>query len=385
MSKHDFRGAEFTDRVNRTREAIGAAGLDWLLVMHPMSLHWLIGTEAKSFQAFQCLALSARAAPLVMFTRLSERCEFIEDSLADEVIGWGGGEPEDPIEAFARLAVRLGLRVARVGLETPPYYLHPHHYVRLKDLLGAALVAEPANLVHALRAVKSPREIALIRQSARIADLAMAACVGAAAAGRTELEIAAAVYQCLLVNGSSLPASAINLVTGERCGFPHGAPTLRRLRRGDPGNIEFAAAYKRYTKTLGRQFNLGPPGARVRELYDVARAAFEACLAQIRDGVPAIVPHEAAKRVIAEAGMDRYRLHTTGYGVGPGVPPSWGEPPNMFGGSTDILRAGMVVSVEPPVFIAEERLGARIIDNVLVTETGAELLSDYPLDLIEIG
>ncbi len=385
MSKHDFRAAEFADRINRTREAIGAAGLDWLLVMHPMSLHWLIGTEAKSYQAFQCLALSARATPLVMFTRLSERCEFIEDSLADEVVGWGGGEPEDPIDAFSRLVVRLGLRVARVGLETPAYYLHPHHYVRLKDCLGSALVAEPVNLVAALRAVKSPREIALIRQSARIADLAMAACVGAARAGRTELEVAAAVYQCLLVNGSSLPASAINLVTGERCGFAHGAPTLRRLQRGDPGNVEFAAAYKRYTKTIGRQFNLGPAGARVREIYDVARAAFEACLSEIRDGVPAVVPHEAAKRVIAAAGMDRYRLHTTGYGVGPGVPPSWGEPPNMFGGSTDVLRAGMVVSVEPPVFIAEEKLGARIIDNVLVTETGAELLSDYPLDLIEIG
>jgi Xaa-Pro dipeptidase len=57
----------------------------------------------------------------------------------------------------------------------------------------------------------------------------------------------------------------------------------------------------------------------------------------------------------------------------------------MFAGSTDVLRAGMVVSVEPPVFVAEERLGARIIDNVLVTENGAQLLSEYPLDLIEIG
>ena len=177
----------------------------------------------------------------------------------------------------------------------------------------------------------------------------------------------------------------MNLVTGERCGFAHGAPTLRKLRHGDPGNVEFGAAYKRYTKTIGRQFNLGRASDRVRALYDVARAAFEACRAQIRDGVPAIVPHEAAKRVIAEAGMDRYRLHTTGYGVGPGVPPSWGEPLNMFGGSTDVLRAGMVVSVEPPVFIAEERLGARIIDNVLVTETGAELLSSYTLDLIEVS
>jgi Xaa-Pro dipeptidase len=384
MSKHDFPADEFASRQARTRETIGAAGLDWLIVLQPMSLHWLIGTEAKSYQAFQCLLVSAKPAPLIMFTRLSERCEFVEDSLADEVIGWGGSEPQDPIDAFRTLADRLGLRHARVGLETPAYYLHPHHYVRLKDMLGPALVAEPSNVIAALKQVKSPREIALVRESARIADTAMAACIGAVAVGRSELEIAAAVYQTLLSQGSSLPSSAINLVTGERCGFAHGAPTLRRLQRGDAGNVEFGAAYRRYTKTIGRQFNLGPPSQRVREIYDVVHAAFEACLAEIRDGVPAIVPHEAAKRVIAAAGMDRYRLHTTGYSVGAGVPPSWGEPLNMFGGSQDVLRAGMVVSIEPPVFIAEEHIGARIIDNVLVTQTGAELLSDYTLDLVVI-
>lgn len=385
MSKHDFPLEEFAARQARAREAAGAAGLDWLLVVHPMSLHWLIGTEAKSYQAFQCLLLSAKPGPLVMFTRLSERAEFIDDSWTDEVIGWGGPEPEDAIDAFRRLADRLGLRGARVGLETPAYYLHPHHYVRLKDLLGPALVAEPSHLIPALKQVKSPREIALVRKAAQIADKAMAACLGAVAEGRSELDVAAAVYHTLLTSGSSLPASAINLVTGERSGFAHGAPTLRTLRRGDPGNVEFGAAYKRYTKTIGRQFNLGPASARVRELYAVVRAAFDACLREVRDGVPAIVPHEAAKRVIAGAGLDRHRVHTTGYSIGAGVPPAWGEPLNMYGGSQDVLRAGMVVSIEPPVFIGEERLGARIIDNVLVTETGAELLSTYSLDLVEIG
>jgi Xaa-Pro dipeptidase len=148
--------------------------------------------------------------------------------------------------------------------------------------------------------------------------------------------------------------------------------------------VEFGAAYKRYTKTIGRQFNLGPPSPRAHDIYSVVRAAFEACLAEIRDGVPATVPHEAAKRVIADAGMDRYRLRTTGDSIGAGVPPSWGEPLNMFGGSKDVLCAGMVVSIEPPVFVAEECIGARIIDNVLVTEFGAELLSTYPLDLLVV-
>jgi Xaa-Pro dipeptidase len=384
MSKHDFTEAEFRERQARVRQAVGEAGLDWLIVFHPVSIHWLIGAETKSYQAFQCLPISDKDGPLVMFTRESERCEFENDTLADDVVGWGGGEPEDPVDAFARLADRLGLRWARVGMEVPAYYLHPHHYMRLKDLLGTALVGEPSNLVHDLKLVKSPAEIALIREAARIADQAMQACVDAFCEGHTELQVAGAVYHALLTAGSSLPASTINLVSGERLGFSHGAPTLRRICPGDGGNVELGAAYKRYTATLGRQFSLGSPPVRIREIYEIVRTAGDAMIAEIRPGVPATRPHEAAKRVIAEAGYDRYRIHTSGYGIAPGVPPASGEPLNLFGGSSYSLEPGMMVSVEPPIFIPEERIGARIIDNVLITETGAERLSRWDRELIVI-
>jgi Xaa-Pro dipeptidase len=382
MSKHDFPAEEFAARQERVRKAVGEAGLEWLLVFHPVSMHWLIGAETKSYQAFQCLPISAKKQPLVMFTRESERYEFEGDTLIDELVGWGGGEPEDPVEAFGRLADRLGLKRARVGMEVPAYYLHPHHYVRLKDMLGSALVAEPNNLVADLKMVKSPREIALIRESARIADLGMDACVAHYREGRTELEVAGAVYHAIMSAGSGLPASTINLVSGDRIRFSHGAPSLRQIRRGDCGNIEFGAAYKRYTVTLGRQFSLGAPSARMREIYSIVREAGDAMIAKIRAGVPAVVPHEAAKAVIAKAGYDRYRIHTSGYGIAPGVPPAWGDPLNMFGGGTYTLAAGMLVSVEPPIFIGEEKIGARIIDNFLVTETGAERMSRWSRDLI---
>src|SRR5260221_14685323 len=110
----------------------------------------------------------------------------------------------------------------------------------------------------------------------------------------------------------------------------------------------------------------------MRELYDLCRRAADACIAQIRAGVPAVVPHEAAKRVIANAGLDRGRVHTSGYGLAQGFPPTWGEPLHMFGGGGYALQAGMVVTIEPPVFLADERLGARIMDNVLVTHDGTE-------------
>lgn len=384
MSKHDFSAAEFADRRQRVREALRASGLDWLVIFHPVSIHWLTGSDAKSYQEFQCLLISAEPGPICVLARAGERNEFRDDALVDQLGSWGGGEPGDPIAAFARLADSLGLRRSRVGIETPAYYLHPHHYVRIKDWLGRALVAEPTNLIHDLKLVKSPAELTYIRQAARIADRAMATFVETLAAGRSELEVAAEVYRTLLASGSGLAASPINLVSGERSCYSHGAPTERRLKPGDFGSIEYGATCKRYTSTIGRQFCLGPPTPRMRELYDVVRRAADACIGQIRAGVPAVIPYDAARQIIAEAGFDPFRVHTIGYGLAPGFPPTWGEPLHFMSDSRYTLAAGMVVTVEPPVFLADEPLGARIIDNVVVTADGAELLSQFSRELIVI-
>ena len=385
MSRKDFTQEEFVDRRARVRAALAAQGLDWLVAVHPVSIHWLTGSDAKSYQEFQCLLISAKPGPVVVLTREGERHEFRDDALVDEIFLHGGREPEDPVAAFARVAEKFGLLKARVGLEVPGFYLHPHHYVALKALLGPALVAEPTNLVHDLKLVKSPAELAYIREAARKADAAMAAFAAGLQEGRSELALAGKVQAALLAADSGLAASPINLVSGERAGYSHGAPTERRLRRGDTGNVEYGATHRRYTSTIGRQFSIGPPSPRLLEIYDVVRRACDACIAAIRDGVPAVEPHRAAKRVIADASLERYRVHTSGYGLAPGFPPTWGEPMHMLEGSTYTLRAGMVVSVEPPVFIGEERLGARIIDNVLVTRDGAELLTRFGRDIIVAG
>ena len=382
MSRHDFSLDEFSTRRARVRSAMRASGLDWLLMFHPVSIHWLTGADAKSYQEFQCLLLSADPGPLTILTREGERNEFEQDALVDSVHTFGGGENENPVAAFEKLAKTLGLLRSKVGMEVPAYYLHPYHYLQIRDFLGSALVAEPSNLVHDLKLVKSPAELACIRAASRKADVAMGVFGAALQPGRSELAVAGKVMESLLAAGSGIAASPINLVSGERSCFSHGAPTERQLRAGDFGSVEFGATHRRYTATIGRQFSIGAPSTRMRELYDVVRRASDACIASIRDGVPATEPHAAAREVIAQAGMEPFRVHTTGYGLAPGFPPSWGEPLHMRADSAYTLRAGMVLSVEPPVFIGHERLGARLIDNVLVTQDGAELLSHYSRDLM---
>ena len=384
MSKHDFSAEEFADRLARTRNAIAAAGLDWLVAIHPVSIHWLTGSDAKSYQEFQCLLVGARDEPLVVLTRNGEVHEFETDSLADEVHGFGGGEDEDPIAAFARIATRHGLPGKRIGLEVPGFYLHPHHYLALKEFFGASLVAEPTHLIAGLKLVKSPAEIGYIRRAVEIADLGMDRFARDLRAGRTELALAGGVYETLLQTGSGIAASPINLVSGPRSAYSHGAPTERVLQAGDYVNIEFGATFRRYTSTIGRQFVLGQPTPRMVELHEVVLRASDAMIAAIRDGVPAAVPHQAARAVIAEAGLEPYRVHLSGYGLAPGFPPSWAEPMHLIGNSPHVLKAGMVVTVEPPVFVGPEGLGARIIDNVLVTGTGCERLGSATRDLVVV-
>ena len=385
MSKHDFSSTEFADRLARARKSVAGAGLDWMVLFHPVSILWLTGGEVKSYRAFQCLFLAADDRPLTMLTNGTDVAEWQDDSLAAEVFGYAGPEPEDPLDVFARVVRDKGLTNARVGIEVPGY-LHPHQYLRIKDILGTALVAEPSNLIHELKAVKSEAELRYVRDAAIRADAAMEALYGTIREGVMELELAAEAHRSLLAAGCTLPASQMNLVTGDRLCYPIGGPTQRRMKRGDAGTVEVGAAFHRYTATLGRQFSCGEPSARVQEIFAVVKEAGDAMMAEIRDGVPAIVPHEAAKRVIAKAGLDRYRLHTSGYGLVPGFPPSWGDPTiNLFGGSKAILRAGMQVTIEPPVFIHEERIGARLIDNIIVTATGCELLSKLPREIAVRG
>lgn len=382
MSKTDFTSEEFANRQRRVRAKMEEQGLDLLLVFHPVNIQYLIGSRAKSYQEFQVLFFTLEESPLTIMMRLAEVPELTDLSLAGDVRGWGGREPEDPVEVFNSIMKEKNFLGRRIGLEVPEFYVHPYNYERIKAILGDALKADASSLIHNLKLVKSEAEIAYIRRASDITDLAMQSAVDTIAVGVSEMEVAGEVYRTMYRNCSDSPASPMNFCSGERTCYGHGAPTERRLKDGDFMHIEYGAAYRRYCTTIGRQFCLGEPTARMREIFQVVRESCDACISEIRAGVSGTVPHAAAKKVIADAGMDKYRLHTTGYGIAPGYPPSWGEYSSLFADSETILEAGMILSVEPPVFIHEEQLGARIIDNVLVTETGCEILSSCSRDLV---
>ena len=384
MSKYDFEPKEFEARQRRVREAMERAGIDLLLVTSPVNINYLVGSRVKAYQVLQVLFFTLEPGPLTLLTRFADAYEAAELSLASEVRGWGSVIPEDPMLKVKAILEEKGYLKRRVGLEVPDFYLSAHNYVKFKEILGDSLVMEATRLIEELKFVKSPAELAYIRKAAGINDAGMKTCVESLAEGKTEFEVAADIHRILMALGSDAPASPMNFAGGERTAFAHGLPSERRLRRGDLVHLEYGSSYRRYTSTIGRVLSLGQPTGRVREVYQVVRDASDAAIAAIKPGVPATAPHEAAKRVIGDAGMADYRWHTTGYGLAPAFPPMWAESLKMDGSCDYAMEPGMVVSIEPPVFIPEERIGARVIDNVLVTEEGAEILSRFTRDLIVV-
>ena len=385
MSKEFFSKAEFELRAERVRNQMAAERLDLLLVISPVNINYLVGAAAKAYQVFQCLFFPAEAAPTTLLLRLSDVAEVTDLSLADEVRGWGGRRSEDPIDVFKRIVGDRGWLTKRIGLEMPGYYLSVANYLKIKDVLVGAELVDASHLIENLKLAKSPTELAYVRRAAEVADLGIDAITQALAIGATEREVAAEAHRAMMAAGGDSPPSPMNFVSGERTCYAHGLPTDRVLRAGDFMHIEFGGQYRRYCSTIARHFGMGEPSRRAQEIHAVANDACVAAIAAIKVGVPIHRPHQVAKEVIRKAGFGEYNLHTTGYGIAPGFPPAWGETINMLDDDDRVFEPGMVVSIEPPIFIHSEHIGARLIDCVVVDEKGATVLSRHPRDLIVAG
>lgn len=350
-----------------------AAGLRHLLIFQPTSMHWLTGFEAKSYQAFQCLVSDADRERMDLFTRDGECAELADEAMLDGLHGWGAQRGVEPVQAFLALAADLRVTGPAAGIEVPNFYLHPHHHARLLAALPG--ISEQSDMVHDLRLVKSPREQDWLRAAGRVADLSIAALARSLRPGVSELDLAAEIYHTILRNGAEAPAVPLNLVSGPRAAYSHGAPTTRVLCSGESGNAEYCVPIRRHTVSIGRNFALGPVPDQLLRMHDAVAAAGAAMAATIRAGVPVGAPWQAAHDVLAAAGFADHISHTLGYAVSSAFPPATGERFGLAAGGKRVLEAGMMLSLAPNVFDATARLGARVVNNILVTEAGVEWLT----------
>ncbi|MCL2531421.1 MAG: aminopeptidase P family protein [Oscillospiraceae bacterium] len=234
-------------------------------------------------------------------------------------------------------------------------------------LPGVYLSSNRALDVHMnqLRMIKHDDEAQKITAAQRIAEAAFAQVLPTITVGMTERDVALALDFAMLRGGAERLSFDTIVAAGVNGSKPHAVPGDYALRRGDLITMDFGAVVEGYHSDMTRTVALGEPSAQAREIYDVVLAAQEAALAVIAPGVACKDVDAAARDMIKAAGYGEHFRHGTGHGVGLAVH----EEPRLSEKSREVLRPGMVVTVEPGVYLPGV-CGVRIEDLVVVTDTG---------------
>jgi Xaa-Pro aminopeptidase len=249
--------------------------------------------------------------------------------------------------------------------------------VATRERIGARLpkleIGATSGMVEHLRQVKDKEELALIRHAAMIAEKSFAVLRTRLCPEQTEKQIGDALEHQFRLFGGDGPAFAPIVAIGPRAALPHAKLTDRPVGNGDILLVDWGAQWQLYKSDLTRVLVTGRISTKLHRIYEVVLRAQARAIAAIRPGVPTTEVDTAARSVIAEAGFARRFNHGIGHGFGLEIH----ESPRMSAENTAVLKPGMVVTVEPGVYIPGWG-GVRIEDDILVTRDGHEVLTNLP-------
>jgi len=243
-------------------------------------------------------------------------------------------------------------------------------------LVGAKVTLIPvSDVVEPLRLIKDESEIAAIARAAQITDAALAAALPSFHAGMTETQAAWEIEKRMRDMGAQGVGFELIVASGPNSALPHARPSARLLRESEPIVIDIGARVDGYTADLTRTICLGKQTAKFRKIYGIVLEAQLAALSAIKAGMTDKAADALARDVIATAGYGPKFGHSLGHGVGLAVH----EGPRLspFAAEPKPLQPGMVVTVEPGIYLPEWG-GVRIEDLVVVTESGLRILSAAP-------
>ncbi|NOH04527.1 MAG: aminopeptidase P family protein [Chloroflexi bacterium] len=290
-----------------------------------------------------------------------------------------GENPSEWDDAFRKAAQALGLDGKRIGVEPRQLRLMEFRHVRA----GAPEADYPdASEVFAnLRLRKDKAEVDAMRKAVKIAQDALEAAIPHIKIGTTEKEIAGELVVQLLRHGSEsdLPFAPI-VSAGPNAANPHASPTDRKIQAGDLLVVDWGAAHGGYISDLTRTFAVGEVDEEYKKIHKIVQEANAAGRAAAKPGVPCANVDIAAREVIEKSGYGKYFTHRTGHGIGM----EGHEAPYVRGDNMQLLEPGMAFTVEPGIYLPG-RNGVRIEDNLVITETGAESLSDMPREIRVVG
>jgi Xaa-Pro dipeptidase len=366
---------DFSARIAKLRGVLEEQGLDAGVVMSPANIAYLAGFQALIYSRPIYLVVDATRTELVVPGLEEEHATHAEGIDAVHVYYEHPEKGKPGENAPDTLAARLqGIGSKRIGLEygSAPIALREH--LEARGLSTGNL--SPA--IIKMRLIKDDGEIALMRQAAALARIGVMATLEAAAPGQSQLAIESIGTNAILEAAPELtPDATINLLqfttSGPETSLPHLITTTRRLNRPDLAIHSRQVSVDGERAELERTFAIGSMDAQTRKVFDAAEEAQLAAIEACRPGIPMREVDAAARRIIQAAGFGEYSIHRTGHGLGIEAH----EAPYIRWDIEDPLEVGMVVSIEPGIYLPGIA-GGRHSDTVVITATGHETITDAP-------
>jgi Xaa-Pro dipeptidase len=378
-----FSRQEFERRRAAAKAALARQGLDALLIFKQESMYWLTGYDTFGFCFFQCLVLTADGA-VTLLTRSADLRQAQLTSDIPDIRIWVDRDGADPARTdLLPLLEEKGLRGKRLGVEFDTHGLTYRNGKRLEAALdGFATLPDASLLLSGLRLVKSPEELAYVREAARLGDAALDAAIAATGPGADEGVILARMHDAIFEGGGDYPGNPFIIGSGPQallCRYHSGR---RRLDPQDQLTLEFAGVHRQYHACLMRTLLVGAASPRHRELFDAAKEALLACEEHLRPGRTMGEVFAAHAETFDRRGLQEHRLNACGYSLGAVYAPSWMDWPMFFDGNPVVVEPGMVFFLHMIVMDSTSGTAMTLGRTSIVGERGAEPLSRAPLELV---
>jgi Xaa-Pro dipeptidase len=375
-----FTVKEFESRLEKVRRRMADKEMDILLLHAPENIYYLSGYHTTGFYMFQMLVVPLVEEPFII-TRLIERTNVDGFSWLKKSIAYN--DEIEPVAFTVKQLHKRGLARGRIGMEKDGWFLSQARLKSFEKLLPEAELVDGSGIVEAERVVKSDEEIAVIRQSARLADVGMKIVTEHAKEGTTEKSIAARVYKCMIEHGNEYAGLPFFISSGDRTLLTHAIWSEKSLQQGENVFVELCGCVKRYAAPLFRTFSVGNPPNRLKEASDIALSMLDQVISAIRPGVTSHDVDSAAKAAVLDSDLKEGVKKRAGYSVGVNFPPDWGEGHflDLKEGDETLLQPGMVFHV-PQTFRMPGYPPVAFSETVLVTHDGYEVLTNFQRELV---
>ena len=348
-------------RLERFDAKLAQSGLDALLVTGQKNIYYLTdfwGTNATVFIT-------------------KNRRLFLTDSrytliAKQSVHGFDIIETKDPLKDIVKIIESDKLET--IGFDNQVSFAY---YQGLQAIFEGYTLSPQSNFMEELRMIKDEKELATIRKACSISDRAFTDVLDFIKPGQTtELQVANFLDFRMREYGASGISFESIIASGYRSAMPHGVASDKVIQSGETLTMDFGCYYNHYVSDMTRTIHIGDTTDEEREIYDIVLRSNQALIDAAKAGMTRRDYDKVARDVIVEAGYSDYFTHGIGHGIGLDIH----EIP-YFGNSDETIEAGMVLTDEPGIYLAD-KYGVRIEDDIIITKNGCELITLAPKELI---